>query len=452
MKVVVGDIVRMKTRFLYYCILSKASWEAKVKISVDALKEIEFWRKNVSILNGNGLSIEFVCASDVCNLLLYCDASDVGFGGYFETFDDENNENVFLGSVVGNWTADESRLSSTWRELEAVNRVMKSRVNFIQNQNLNVISDNKNVSKIMQVGSKKPYLQIAASQIFETCIENGVQVTNVWKPRYENKRADFLSRLSDMDDWSVHDDVFQKYEKMWGIHTIDRFATHYNKKCERFNSKYWCPGTEAIDAFTQGWVCENNWLVPPPSLISRVINKMLAEKASGLGVQLHVNKAVIDSGISLNSKLGDLSDHMCRYLLSSKSDSTNKAYRLGFQRWKTFINGHEQTEIPAQPVHVALYITHLLDSGASYSTVNNAIYSIKWMHEISGYSDPTENSFVKSLQESSKRLTGRPVRRKDPIDRQMLQNLCGLYTDSKDVLTLRNLSMILIGFCWFFEI
>ena len=97
----------------------------------------------------------------------------------------------------------------------------------------------------------------------------------------------------------------------------------------------------------------------------------------GLGVQLHVNKAVIDSGISLNSKLGDLSDHMCRYLLSSKSDSTNKAYKLGFQRWKTFINGHEQTEIPAQPVHVALYITHLLDSGASYSTVNNAIYSIK---------------------------------------------------------------------------
>nr|XP_022308078.1 uncharacterized protein LOC111114084 [Crassostrea virginica] len=75
-----------------------------------------------------------------------------------------------------------------------------------------------------------------------------------------------------------------------------------------------------------------------------------SEFVAGLGVQLHVNKAVIDSGISLNSKLGDLSDHMCRYLLSSKSDSTNKAYRLGFQRWKTFINGHEQTEIPAQTV------------------------------------------------------------------------------------------------------
>lgn len=133
----------------------------------------------------------------------------------------------------------------------------------------------------MQIGSKKPYLQITASQIFETCTENSVQVTNVWKPRYENKRADFLSRITDMDDWSVHDDIFQEYEKMWGIHTIDRFATHYNKKCERFNSKYWCPGTEAIYAFTQVWVSENNWLVPPPSLISRVINKMMTEKASG---------------------------------------------------------------------------------------------------------------------------------------------------------------------------
>lgn len=42
------------------------------------------------------------------------------------------------------------------------------------------------------------------------------------------------------------------YEKLWGIHTVDRFATHYNKKCVIFNSKYWCPDTECIDAFYEG--------------------------------------------------------------------------------------------------------------------------------------------------------------------------------------------------------
>uniref|UniRef100_A0A8W8K5B8 Uncharacterized protein n=1 Tax=Magallana gigas TaxID=29159 RepID=A0A8W8K5B8_MAGGI len=30
-----------------------------------------------------------------------------------------------MGSVVGNWTAEEAMQSSTWRELETVNRVMK---------------------------------------------------------------------------------------------------------------------------------------------------------------------------------------------------------------------------------------------------------------------------------------------------------------------------------------
>lgn len=151
----------------------------------------------------------------------------------------------------------------------------------------------------------------------------------------------------------------------------------------------------------------------------------------------------------MDSKLGTFSEHMCGYLLSSKSDSTNKTYKHGFQRWKKFINDHGHSEIPAQPIHVALYITYLLDSGASYSTVNTTIYSIKWMHEISGYPDPTDNSFVKSLQESAKRLTGRPVRRKDPVDRQMLQTLCDSHTDTTDVLMLRNLAMILIGFAGF---
>lgn len=56
------------------------------------------------------------------------------------------------------------------------------------------------------------------------------------------------------------------------------------------------------------------------------------------------------------------------------------------------------------------------------------------MHEISGYPDPTDNSFVKSLQESAKRLTGRPVRRKDPVDRQMLQTLCDSHAGVTTVL------------------
>ena len=38
-----------------------------------------------------------------------------------------------------------------------------------------------------------------------------------------------------------------------GLHTIDRFACHYNKKAKRFNSKYFQPGTNGVIVFKQGW-------------------------------------------------------------------------------------------------------------------------------------------------------------------------------------------------------
>jgi hypothetical protein len=52
-----------------------------------------------------------------------------------------------------------------------------------------------------------------------------------------------------------------------------------NKKCTRFNSRWWVPGTESVDAFCQNWSGETNWLVPPPRVISLCLEKIAAEKA-----------------------------------------------------------------------------------------------------------------------------------------------------------------------------
>lgn len=71
------------------------------------------------------------------------------------------------------------------------------------------------------------------------------------------------------------------------------------------------------------------------------------------------------------------------------------------------------------------------------------------MHNLCGIDDPTDNSFVKSLQDSAKRLSAKSVRRKDPVDDDMLQSLCSLHKDTNDVLILRNLVMILFGFAGF---
>ena len=98
-----------------------------------------------------------------------------------------------------------------------------------------------------------------------------------------------------------------------------------------------------------------------------------------------MNKAIEDSGVSLNTDLERLKI-ICRF-----------QERSCMHRWRKFPLQHGHSDIPAQTVHIALYITHLLDIGASYSTVNSAIYAIKWMNKIRSHLDPTENSCVRSL-------------------------------------------------------
>ena len=80
----------------------------------------------------------------------------------------------------------------------------------------------------------------------------------------------------DFDDWRVKRYYFLLAEEKWGPHSVDRFANHKNTQLPRFNSRFWRPGTEAVDAFSVSWVGENNWLVPPIFLIPRVLNHMFA--------------------------------------------------------------------------------------------------------------------------------------------------------------------------------
>ena len=100
-----------------------------------------------------------------------------------------------------------------------------------------------------------------------------MHIISQWIPRSQNQRADFLSRCNDPDDWGVQWWVFKYLDTIWGPHTFDRFASTYNRKCDKFNIKFWCREASGTDAFKHTWVGENNWLVPPPSVVTSVIKK-----------------------------------------------------------------------------------------------------------------------------------------------------------------------------------
>ena len=120
--------------------------------------------------------------------------------------------------------------------------------------------------------SKKQHLQDLALDIYDLTRKHNVELDVNWVPRDDNQLVDHISKIVDPDDCEITEGFLEFLEEKWGSFNIDRFASFDNSKCERFNSKFAVPGTEAIDAFTQDWRFEHNLFVPTVKHIVRVLN------------------------------------------------------------------------------------------------------------------------------------------------------------------------------------
>ena len=180
-----------------------------------------------------------------------------------------------------NWSLAESVRSSSWTELKAVCLALEAFANRLSNSKVFWYSDNQNVESILRNGSRKCDLQELAFVVFQICLLHRISLEVKWIPRDLNVSADCISKLVDFDDYGLNDIVFQGLNHLWGPHIIDRFSCSYNAKLPRFNSRFFQPGCEAVDAFAQYWGYDNNWLCPPVCLIVRVIKHMELCRAQG---------------------------------------------------------------------------------------------------------------------------------------------------------------------------
>jgi hypothetical protein len=204
--------------------------------------------------------------------VVFSDASSSGCGGFIVNI----NDSVCHRS----WLKGEEKESSALRELMGVNTVLTSVPHLLSTHVVKWYTDNQSVVSIVQNGSMRPKLHEMALKIFSFSIEHSIKLDMEWIPRGENEKADQVSRIVDHDDWGISTEFFQCIESKWGPHTIDRFASHLNYKLKRFNSRFWTPGSEGVDAFAFDWRGENNLLVPPIYLIPRVIRYCVQIKAN----------------------------------------------------------------------------------------------------------------------------------------------------------------------------
>ena len=64
-----------------------------------------------------------------------------------------------------------------------------------------------------------------------------------------NALANHLNREADNSEcWQLATRIFRYYDKRWGPHSIDRFASFANKKLLRYNAKWRDGEAEAMDS------------------------------------------------------------------------------------------------------------------------------------------------------------------------------------------------------------
>ncbi len=261
MSAVLGPLTQPRTRFCHLDVMQRTAWDQKTRVSTEALEEIVFWRDNLTHINRRNLE-----ANTREFLLIYSDASALGGAA---TVNIEGVEQI----SVTQWSEDERKASSTFRELQAVWFALRSFGPLVRGKAIQWNTDNQAVASIIPRGSMKTQLHRIALSIFRFCITHKVSLRMQWIPRGENDRADQLSHLQDWDDWQVSQTAFQAIQhELDCVITFDRFADHVNTKCAKFNSKVWVPGTAGVNAFAFDWSGEVNWLVPPINCICKAID------------------------------------------------------------------------------------------------------------------------------------------------------------------------------------
>ena len=144
--------------------------------------------------------------------------------------------------------------------------------------------------------------------------------------------------------------------------------------------------------------------------------------------------------------------HIPAVLAHSKAPNTVKTYHYCFKHWKSWASGFpEVTYFPAQEERVALSLISLVQSGSSYSSIQQVFYSISFFHNACGVSNPCKSAFPLAILEGCKRVASKPSKlNRLPILPEHLVALINRFaTPSASLGDIRDVCFCLLAFAGF---
>ena len=151
-----------------------------------------------------------------------------------ENYEINPNSIVDYSFVHKHLNVMEQKMDSNERELLAARHLIFGSTHLLKDKSVTLHFDSLNAANIIMKGSSKFRLQWYALQIEQICTLYNIKLKTVWIPRSLNKLADKMSKLTDIEDYSVTDEFFVKIEEMSGLKcTYDIFANNLNCKTKK---------------------------------------------------------------------------------------------------------------------------------------------------------------------------------------------------------------------------
>jgi hypothetical protein len=271
-----GIFVPLFTRECYNCLTQVALWDS-CTLPEACVSELQFWADNFETFNGYARI--WRTAHPVHTI--HSDAAGMGGdgyqGGWGGTLRSPGQPTLQAAGAFAGRACEEH---STFQELTAIYNNLCTFLSSVRGRAVEILCDNQAACAILSAArSRSPPLHDLCKAIWLLCVRSEVVLSLTWIPRELNVTADGLSKFHDRGDWVFAWDAFQALSARWGPFTFDLFAAAHNCRTPRFFSWLACPDAAGVNAFSHSWAALGLcWCFPPYPLITRALDRLLAER------------------------------------------------------------------------------------------------------------------------------------------------------------------------------
>lgn len=254
-------------RVKYLSLLKNPSYDQVIRLPNNLKTDMFWWLNHID----HGF---FPLSCNQYDLEIFSDASATGWGVYCTD-----------GNSFGYWKDNEKLLHINELELKAAFLGLKCFASNLYSSKVLLRIDNITaISCINRMGSVQyDHLNSVTRDIWQWCEKRKIIIFASYINTKDNYEADSLSRKKFQDtEWELNHNAFTKITRRFGYPHIDLFASRCNAKCTTYTTWRNDPDAWAIDAFTISWKEWSFYAFPPFSLITKVLQKIISDKAEGI--------------------------------------------------------------------------------------------------------------------------------------------------------------------------